>query len=216
MKNLAVIIVAGGSGQRIGSSTPKQFLEIQDKPILLHTLEAFSEAGERIVVLPQEHVGLWVEICEKFSVTLKHKIALGGKNRVESVSSGLSLVGDAQYVAVHDGVRPFVSQEVIENTYTLAREKGAAIPVVELSDTIRMVKKDGSSTTLERSSLRAVQTPQIFKAGLLKDAYKNIASLGTAGSFTDDASVVEALGFEVALSEGSPSNIKITYARDLE
>ncbi len=212
MKNLSVIIVAGGSGQRMGSETPKQFLEISCKPILLHTLEAFSGVGERIVVLPREHVALWTEICERFCVELKHKIAIGGSNRIESVRNGLSLV-DAQmeYIAVHDGVRPWVSSEVIQRTFDLAKEKGAAIPVVEVSDTIRTMTAEGKSETLDRTRLRAVQTPQIFSVELLKNAYSH----AQGDSFTDDASVVEALGFEVALAEGSPENVKITYARDL-
>ncbi|MFI3294409.1 MAG: 2-C-methyl-D-erythritol 4-phosphate cytidylyltransferase [Rikenellaceae bacterium] len=213
MKNLAVIIVAGGSGQRMGSTTPKQFLLIDGLPILVRTLMAFSDAAQRVVVLPEDHIPYWNELLEKYRITFTHTIVGGGKTRFQSVSNGLKAIDpNIGFIAVHDGVRPFVTTHVIENTLECAKEHSAAIPVIEVSDTIRQIDNQGASHTLQRDRLRAVQTPQIFARDLLLSAYEQ----EELSSFTDDASVVEQLGEHVALAQGDPKNIKITYPSDIQ
>lgn len=213
MNNLAVIIVAGGSGKRMLTETPKQFLPLGGRPMLFKTIEAFSGAMQRVVVLPAEWVDSWRELCVEYGFGVEHDVVEGGSERFFSVVKGLKAVrGDAEFVAVHDGVRPFVSVQVIENALFIAQECGCAIPVVEVSDSVRMANEDGSSQALLRSRLRAVQTPQIFRREILQSAYKQIFSV----SFTDDASVVESAGYRVALSRGDVENIKITYKNDLK
>lgn len=209
-----VIIVAGGSGSRFGSEVPKQFIPLCGKPVLMHTIDKFAQAGASIIlVLPQSHHELWSTMCEQYQYNTPHTIATGGASRFESVSNGLKMLtlhqGDV--VAVHDGVRPLVSTELIERTYCTAQETGSAIPAIMPSDSIRMVDHDGGSHQLLRSDLRAVQTPQTFEASLLMGAY----DVEFSPLFTDDASVVEAAGHSVTLVDGQPSNIKITHPIDL-
>ena len=197
------IIVAGGSGKRFGSEMPKQFLPLDGKPVLMRTTEKFDQAGATIVVvLPVEHQ------------EMSHTIADGGKTRFESVKNGIAAIenlADGNLVAVHDGVRPLASVELINRCYDTAQETGSAIPVVNPSDSIRQVMDDGTSQQLLRSSLRAVQTPQTFKAELLRGAY----DVEESPLFTDDASVIEAIGHQVALVEGEMANIKITTPIDM-
>ncbi len=209
------IIVAGGSGKRFGSELPKQFLPLEGKAVLMHTIEKFGQAGATIVVvLPAEHQEMWVAMCKETNFPVTHTIATGGKTRFESVKNGIAAIEDltaGDLVAVHDGVRPLVSLELINRCFDSAEQCGSAIPVVNPIDSIRQVNNDGSSKQLLRSSLRAVQTPQTFRAELLKGAYDVVES----PLFTDDASVAEAAGHQVTLVEGEVTNIKITTPIDM-
>lgn len=209
------IIVAGGSGKRFGSEMPKQFLPLDGKAMLMRTIEKFDQAGATIVVvLPNEHQELWMTMCKENNFAVTHTIATGGKTRFESVKNGIAAIedlADGDLVAVHDGVRPLASVELINRCYDNAKETGSAIPVVNPSDSIRQVMDNGCSKQLLRSSLRAVQTPQTFHAEWLKGAY----DVEESPLFTDDASVVESAGHQVTLVEGEVTNIKITTPIDM-
>ena len=216
MKTLA-IIVAGGSGTRFGAQLPKQFLELKGRPILMHTIEAFGHCGDCsfdiVVTLPADQMDLWQQLCHKYGFDLPHRVVPGGETRWHSVKNALDSIqdiNDVDIIAVHDGVRPLVTVELIGRTIETARRDGAAIPVVTLNDSVRQVKGE-ISHALDRSTLRAVQTPQAFDARLLHDAY----SLPYQPTFTDDASVVECAGHLVTLVEGDPHNLKITRPMDL-
>lgn len=213
MKNY-VIVVAGGKGLRMGGDIPKQFLLVKGKPVLMRTLEAFHACDaqlELILVLPADQQAYWKELCSTCHFTLPHRIADGGETRFHSVRNGLALVDEEGLVGVHDGVRPFVSQEVIRNCYREAAQKEAVIPVVEVVETLRRLEESGSET-VPRSSYRLVQTPQVFTVSLLKQAYAQPYS----PMFTDDASVVEAAGHAVHLIPGNRENIKLTTPFDLK
>ena len=207
------IIVAGGKGERMKTDIPKQFIEIQGKPILMHTIEAFLSYDallEIIVVLPQVQMDFWNDLCEKHRFNIAHSIVEGGETRFQSVINGLSTIKTSGLVAVHDGVRPLVSAATIARCYTEAEKSGNAIPVVDLVDSIRQITPEGS-LSVDRAAYRLVQTPQVFDVELLKKAYEQPYS----SLFTDDASVVESLGVEINLVEGNRENIKITTAFDL-
>lgn len=213
MKQTA-LIVAGGKGLRMGSELPKQFLPIDGKPVLMRTLEAFyrfDAAIDLILVLPEEQQDYWKGLCEKHRFPVPHRIVSGGETRFHSVRNGLAFVSGAGLVGVHDGVRPFVSQEVIRRCYEAAATKKAVIPVVDVVETLRQLTETGSHT-VDRSRYRLVQTPQVFDADLLKQAYEQ----DYTPFFTDDASVVEAMGTPVCLVEGNRENIKITTPFDLK
>ena len=208
-----VIIVAGGKGIRMGSDIPKQFLPIGGYPVLMHTLEAFytyNPSIHLILVLPISQQSYWRELCIKYHFSLPHDIADGGETRFHSVKNGLALV-DEGLVGVHDGVRPFVSQEVIVRCFDNAREKKAVIPVIGVVETVRHLTSYGSET-VPRENYKLVQTPQVFDVLLLKRAYEQTYVDG----FTDDASVVEAMGEQVFLVDGNRENIKITTPLDLK
>lgn len=208
-----VIIVAGGKGMRMGSDIPKQFLPIGGYPVLMHTLEAFytyNPSIHLILVLPISQQFYWRELCIKYHFSLPHDIADGGETRFHSVKNGLALV-DEGLVGVHDGVRPFVSQEVIVRCFDNAREKKAVIPVIGVIETVRHLTSYGSET-VPRENYKLVQTPQVFDVLLLKRAYEQTYVDG----FTDDASVVEAMGEQVFLVDGNRENIKITTPFDLK
>ena len=213
MRTIA-IIVAGGSGTRFGAQLPKQFLELGGKPILMRTIEAFGDgAFDIIVTLPVDQMSLWKDLCHKYAFTVPHRVVPGGDTRWHSVKNALDSIApieDVDVIAVHDGVRPLASTALIKRVLEAARHDGAAIPVVMLNDSVRQVTGD-ISHALDRSSLRAVQTPQAFEAKLLLDAY----SLPYESTFTDDASVVERAGHVVTLVEGEPHNLKITRPMDL-
>ncbi|MDR2936698.1 MAG: 2-C-methyl-D-erythritol 4-phosphate cytidylyltransferase [Rikenellaceae bacterium] len=216
MNDTAIIIVAGGSGTRMGATLPKQFLELSGKPLLMHTVERFSDAlpGARlIVVLPVAQIGHWTALCEKHGFTVPVEVAAGGESRFASVARGLAAVGDAVFVGVHDGVRPLVSRELILSVLARGRRTGAAIPAVEVTDSLREIFPDGKSAVVDRGRYRAVQTPQFFGTGLLRRAY---AAAGDGAAFTDDASVVEAWGHPVSLCPGDRRNLKITTSEDLD
>ena len=194
---------------------PKQFLPLDGKAVLMRTIEKFDEAGATIVVvLPAEHQEMWMTMCKESNFAVTHTIATGGKTRFESVKNGIAAIenlADGDLVAVHDGVRPLASVELINRCYDNAQETGSAIPVVNPSDSIRQAMDDGTSRQLLRSSLRAVQTPQTFRAELLKGAY----DVEESPLFTDDASVVESAGHQVTLVDGEVTNIKITTPIDM-
>jgi len=211
---LSAIIVAGGKGLRMGSDIPKQFLNIGGRPVLMHTLEAFATAIEGIrliLVLPEEHIPYWRDTCKAHGFTVAHTVVAGGETRFHSVANGLQAITDDEgLVAVHDGVRPFVSAEVIRNTFSAAAQYGAALPVVPVVETLRELA-DGTSVTRDRRLFRLVQTPQVFDTRLLKRAYTQ----QYLDTFTDDASVVEALGNRMHLVEGNTENIKLTTPFDI-
>jgi 2-C-methyl-D-erythritol 4-phosphate cytidylyltransferase len=209
-----VIVVAGGKGTRFGAVTPKQFLSLKSKPVLQRTLEAFfmyNQNIECILVLPEQHIPTWKELIKEHNFTLKHKIVVGGEERFHSVKNGLKQA-TGQLIAVHDGVRPLVSKEAIERCFKSAQEKGSGIPVLPVVDSLRKVDGLGKSEAVIRSEYRIVQTPQCFAKDLLNKAYE----LSFSSNFTDDASVVEALGETVYLVEGNSENIKITTPFDLK
>ena len=209
------MIVAGGKGLRMGSELPKQFLPIGGKPVLMHTLEAFHRFDKRmqlILVLPREQQGFWRELCEMHRFNIRHEIADGGETRFHSVKNGLALInGIGGMVGVHDGVRPFVSQEVIARCFREAAVRKAVIPVIDLVETVRHLTGSGSET-VNRNDYKLVQTPQVFDVDLLRRAYEQEFT----PFFTDDASVVEAMGVPVHLVEGNRENIKITTPFDLK
>lgn len=209
-----IIIVAGGKGLRMGGDIPKQFLPIGGKPVLMRTLEAFHQYDPSIhivLVLPVSQQAYWKELCETYSFDLLHEIADGGETRFHSVKNGLALVEGEGVVGVHDGVRPFVSQEVIARCYEEALAKHAVIPVIGVVETVRhLVGED--SVTVPRDRYKLVQTPQVFDVALLHRAYEQPFT----ELFTDDASVVEALGEKVHLVEGNRENIKMTTPFDLK
>lgn len=208
------LIVAGGKGLRMGSDLPKQFLPVGGKPVLMRTLEAFYTCNPEmqiILVLPRSQQPYWAQLCEEHSFSLPHVVADGGETRYHSVKNGLAYVGSSGLVGVHDGVRPFVSQEVIARCYTLAAEKKAVIPVIDIVETVRHLKGEGS-VTVNRDDYKLVQTPQVFDVDLLKQAYEQPYT----PFFTDDASVVEAMGVPVHLAAGNRENIKITTPFDLK
>lgn len=208
-----VLIVAGGKGLRMGSDLPKQFLPIGGKPVLMHTIEAFhcfDRTMKIILVLPKEQQTYWQELCAKHSFVIEHTVADGGETRFHSVKNGLACVNSG-LVGVHDGVRPFVAPEVIKRCYELAAIKKAVIPVIDVVETVRHITETGSET-VSRNDYKLVQTPQVFDAELLKQAYAQEYT----PFFTDDASVVEAMGVSVCLAEGNRENIKITTPFDLK
>ena len=212
-----VIIVAGGKGLRMGSDVPKQFLPVGGVPVLMRTISRFAEAVPGlgiILVLPESQHGYWDSLCCEHSFAVSHTVVNGGDTRFASSRNGLMAIpADAQgLVGIHDGVRPFVSAEVICRCYDAARSHGAAIPVMPVTDTLRLVSPDGGGHNVLRSDYRVVQTPQVFQARLLKQAYGQEYS----SAFTDDASVVEAMGVEVELVRGNRENIKITTPFDLK
>ena len=209
-----IIIVAGGKGLRMGGDIPKQFLPVCGKPVLMRTLEAFHayDASMRLIlVLPVSQQAYWKQLCEEYQFELAHEIANGGETRFHSVKNGLALVEEEGLVGVHDGVRPFVSQEVINRCYEEAASLKAVIPVIGVVETVRHLTEEGSET-VPRDQYKLVQTPQVFDVTLLRRAYQQEYT----DLFTDDASVVEALGEKVYLVEGNRENIKLTTPFDLK
>lgn len=212
MKKYA-IIVAGGTGKRMGESLPKQFLKLGGTPILIHTLQAFQAADpeiELILTLPQEEIQFWDELNIWHQNYLEHKVVPGGETRFHSVKNALEHVGEG-LVAVHDGVRPFVSAKTINHSFEQAKVNKAVVTAVLMKDSVRQLDEKGNSKNIDRSSLRLVQTPQTFDLDLLKSAYNT----DYKSSFTDDASVVEAYGHKITLIDGEYQNIKITTPEDL-
>lgn len=214
MKRYA-IIVAGGKGLRMGGEVPKQFLPIGGKPVLMRTIEAFVSAYDEmevILVLPAEQHGYWEQLCQEYSFNIPVRIACGGETRFHSVKNGLAAIPQTAtgVVGVHDGVRPFVSRETIHRCYDEALVSKAVVPVTPVVETLRHLCGEGSET-VSRDEYRLVQTPQTFDIQLLRQAY----SQDYTPFFTDDASVVEAMGHQVALVDGNRENIKLTTPSDL-
>lgn len=209
------IIVAGGKGSRFGSDIPKQFLPLNNMPVLMHTINRFAKCNASIiVVLPEAQIEDWKSLCKENNFTTPHSIVSGGSTRFHSVKNALCTINaeKGDLIAVHDGVRPLVTDEIINEAYDTATIHLSAVPAIDVTDTIRQLEnEDGTSKALLRSSLRAVQTPQTFEATLLINAY----NAPFTDAFTDDASVVEAAGHIITLTHGSPRNIKITHSIDL-
>lgn len=210
-----IIIVAGGKGLRMGGDLPKQFLPIAGKPVLMHTIERFYKYNNElgiILVLPREQQEYWRQLCAKHHFEINHKVVDGGATRFHSSQNGVAaLPDDAQgVVGIHDGVRPFVSEETIARCFEAARKHGAALPVLPVVDTLRRVTDDGGYN-VQRNDYRTVQTPQAFDIQLLKQAFRQPYS----DAFTDDASVVEAMGHKVTMVDGNRENIKLTTPFDL-
>lgn len=213
-----LIVVAGGTGSRMGADMPKQFLLLKGRPILMRTIERFREALPKlkvVLVMHPDYVDLWNRLCEEYKFDCPCKVVEGGKERFHSVKNGLDSITDAEpdaVVGVHDAVRPLVDTEVIREAYRLAKTQGAVVPVVAATDSVRMLRADGTSVALERKNICLVQTPQVFSLSLLREAY----SQPYTPAFTDDASVVESLEKKVTLISGNKENIKITTPVDME
>ena len=208
------IIVAGGKGLRMGNDLPKQFIPINGKPILMRTIESFYNTDNTInivLVIPASHRDYWAKLCVDYQFMIPHIIALGGETRFHSVRNGLELV-DEGIVAVHDGARPFASHSLIKKCFEEAETKTAVIPVIDSTDSLREVLDSENSQIIDRSRIKMVQTPQVFRSEILKKAY----SANLSDTFTDDASVVEAIGQHVHLVKGEITNIKVTTPLDLK
>lgn len=207
------LIVAGGKGTRIKSKLPKQFLELNGLPILMHTINAFLRYNREmtiILVLPEDDFALWSELCVKHNFTAKLILTKGGESRFQSVKNGLAKIEGEGVVAIHDGVRPLVSEDIIGASFHLAAVHESAVAAVRLKESIRMTDQDNTKA-MDRSRFRLIQTPQTFKVSLIKQAYQQKED----ASLTDDASVAERAGHIISLFEGSYENIKITTQEDL-
>ena len=213
-ENHAVIFVAGGTGTRMGRALPKQFLTLNNTPILVHTLRnfhAFNPFFEMVVVMHHEYISFWKDLCLQFENVPEHKVVAGGEERFHSVQNGLNALSEKiEFVAVHDAVRPLVSHETLSRCFQALNENSAVVPVIPINDSIREVHGTGNKS-VDRSLFKRVQTPQCFRASVLKEAYNKPFS----PLFTDDASVVEANDHSVFLVEGNLENIKITSPIDL-
>ena len=210
----AVIIVAGGSGTRMGSPIPKQFLNVANRPILMHTIETFFHYRsdmQIIVVLPRKEFDMWAKLCERYQFAIAHDMAFGGDTRFESVKNGLALVKGEALTGIHDGVRPLVSTATLERCYADAQLHGNAIPVMPLTESIRRITRTGNQAE-DRAAFVSVQTPQVFQWQQIANAY----NVPFSPLFTDDASVVEHAGHAIHLTEGNVENIKITTPVDLK
>ena len=217
MESTGIIIVAGGSGSRAGGARPKQFRFLGGMPVLARTINTFAAAlpgAEIVAVLPEQHIGFWKNLSARFDVA-EHKIVAGGAERFHSVRNGLAaLTSDPGLIAVQDGVRPLGSIAMIRRVAEAAARHGAAVPVVEPVDSFRETDADEAgnvaSHIVDRRFLRIVQTPQIFRSDILRRAYE----AEYRAEFTDDASVVEAIGQTVCLAEGERENLKLTTPGD--
>jgi 2-C-methyl-D-erythritol 4-phosphate cytidylyltransferase len=212
------IVVAAGKGTRLGGNRPKQFLELGGIPVVIHTLRQFErsrEINEIVIVLPAEQTDSFLSLAKEFGLQKSMQVVAGGETRAQSVARGLALVGQAEIVAVHDGVRPFVSPDEIDQVVNAARTTGAAVLVAPVTDTIKEIKEDRVIHTLPRADLRRALTPQCFRLELLKRAYQTLSEIEVAREVTDDSVLVERLGVEVVAIEGSSRNIKITREEDL-
>ena len=211
--NQYAVVVAGGKGSRIKSQVPKQFLELNGLPVLMHTLLSFYKYSEKIkviLVLPEGDFGTWHALCSRHNFTWPVILQKGGDTRFQSVKNGLEKIEADGLVAIHDGVRPLVSVDTITASFQLAARSESAVAAVPLKESIRMVEGNGT-TAVDRTKFRLIQTPQTFKISLIKHAYQIQEDL----DLTDDASVAERAGFTISLFEGSYENIKITTAEDL-
>ncbi|HRO43215.1 MAG TPA: 2-C-methyl-D-erythritol 4-phosphate cytidylyltransferase [Flavipsychrobacter sp.] len=207
------VIVAGGQGTRMGTAIPKQFLELNGKPVLFHTINAFASAlpdVQIVLVLPPHQISYAQMVLQSFSERIDLTIVGGGETRYQSVQNGLKEIPEDAIVFVHDGVRPLVSAALINRCYQQALEKGSAIPAIAVADSMRIVKNE-TTEPLDRSKLRIIQTPQTFRASILLPAMRQHFS----DAFTDEATVVEAFGEQVYLIAGERSNIKITTPEDM-
>ena len=213
MAEIGVVIVAGGSGRRMGGALPKQFMMLGNLPILGHTINRMRQAlpaSQIVVVLPEDHIKLWRNLSARFDIA-KHEITAGGAERFYSVKNGINALSpEIKTIAIHDGVRPLASKKLIIKLILEAEKNGAVIPAVAPADSYRIVDENGSHI-IDRSQLRMIQTPQVFSAEVLRAAYEQPFS----ATFTDDASVAEAAGHKITLIEGERQNIKITTPSDM-
>lgn len=211
--NRYAIILAGGTGVRMSSAIPKQFMLLGPKPLLMHSINEFYSSGisNITVVIPLTFLDYWNKLCREYSCDIPHKVVAGGLFRTQSVKNGLDTIEDEDaLVAIHDGVRPFVSADMINQAFNLAQETGTAVPYIDLTDSLRMI--DGKiNTHVDRNLYKSVQTPQCFSLSILRQAY----SFAQVPSFTDDAALVEQLNIPVTLFKGREDNIKITTPLDL-
>lgn len=210
----SVIIVAGGTGTRMGSQIPKQFLELKGKPVLMRTIEKFSNFDsqmEIILVLPVNQVPQWDKLCIHHKFFVKHQIAFGGETRYHSVRSGITEVIPGSLIAIHDGVRPLVTPGTIRRCFETAEMEGNAIPSMTSSESVRYVK-NSMNHYVARKDIKLIQTPQVFQWNQVQNAYDQ----EYREKFTDDSSVVEAMGYPLNLVAGNPENIKITTPLDMK
>lgn len=212
--NHYAIIVAGGSGTRMHSAVPKQFLLLNGVPVLMHTINAFHLSRTQpqiIVVLHPDSHQYWNDLCAEHNFTIPHQLVSGGETRFHSVKNGIGLVEDDNtIIAIHDAVRPLVTKEIIDEAFDCAEQYGNAIVAIKSRDSVRQIK-DNRSQSLNRDEIYLIQTPQTFQAAQLKKAYLQPFQ----ESFTDDASVVEQTGVNINLVGGSYQNIKITFPEDI-
>lgn len=209
------IIVAGGSGSRMQHKIAKQFLLLDEKPILMHTLEAFSRSEfqpELLLVLNIHQHSYWETLCKAHDFNISHQLIKGGEQRFHSVKNGLKAIKGKGIVAIHDAVRPLVSDDLISRSYQEAGALGNAVAGITPTDSVRKLNIEGNTEALNRNELLLIQTPQTFQVDLLKKAYQQ----PFRNEFTDDASVAEYSGFTIHIIEGARENIKITYPEDLE
>ena len=211
-----VIIVAGGTGSRMGSNIPKQFLLINGLPVLMHTIKAFRNYSEKlsiILVLPADQFDFWQILCEQYSFPISYQLIAGGNTRFDSVKNGLnSIKASDGLIAVHDGVRPLISKEIISESFKQAAVFGSAVVSVPMKDSIRRINEKGKNVAEDRAAFRLIQTPQTFRLDWMMNAFKTSYQL----HFTDCASVLEAAGYSIQLIEGAYENIKITTPEDLK
>jgi 2-C-methyl-D-erythritol 4-phosphate cytidylyltransferase len=211
----AVIIVAAGSGSRMGGELPKQYLKLLGKPLIIHTIEKFHKFDPEmkiVVVLATAQRKLWDEMAGSYEISREVTIASGGDTRYDSVKNGLTHIEEEVITGIHDAVRPFVSQDTLERCYEAAIREGSGIPVIGMDESVRMIDLKGGSAHMDRSRLRRVQTPQVFRSDRIKQAYQQPYD----SAYTDDASVYEALFGKVTLVEGNRENIKITTPTDMK
>lgn len=211
--NKIVLIVAGGSGIRMNSGIPKQFMLLHNRPILMHTLSVFHRYNrnmEIILALPENQTEKWKELCKTHEFRILHQVVSGGETRFHTVKKNIAGLPDSSLVAIHDGVRPLVSLDTIDRCFQTASEFGNAVPCIGIPETLRRLNGK-RSRQVNRTKYRLIQTPQVFIADLLKKAYDQ----DYRPDFTDDAGVVENLGHTIRLVEGNTENIKITYPQDL-
>ena len=208
-----VIIVAGGQGMRFGGELPKQFFYIRERPLMMHTIDLFNfyDRDMQIIIgLQEKFHSHWESVCEQFHFDVPHQLSPGGETRFQTVKNALLLVTPGNLVGIHDAVRPLIYRRTIDDCFDAAEQHGASLPSIELNDSIRELTPNGSRWA-DRDSFRLVQTPQVFRADLLKRAF----SKGTHLDVTDDASLIERLGVRVKIVKGTYSNIKITTPEDL-
>ncbi len=205
------LIVAGGKGARMNSSIPKQFLLLNNIPILIHTINAFSDLDEILLVLPKEQFNYWNQLCLKYNLNIPHTIIAGGESRFDSVKNGLDEICNESIVLIHDGVRPFISKKIIAKLINTVKKKVGVVPVIKLKDSIRKISND-STKPISRKDLYKIQTPQCFLSTEIKTAYQQVSSK----EFTDDASVFESISGTILPIMGEERNLKITTKEDLE
>jgi 2-C-methyl-D-erythritol 4-phosphate cytidylyltransferase len=213
--NYYAVIVAGGSGNRMNNSIPKQFLLLSGRPVMMHAIEVFYDCPQKpkiIVVLGQDLHELWLSLCSTHNFTVPHALVNSGSERFDSVKNGLELISEDGIVAIHDAARPLVSASVVKTSFEIALLKGNCVVGTPSVDSVRITNPDGSSSAVDRGLLRLVQTPQTFILSELKKAYE----VDYKPHFTDDASVMEAYGISINIIEGNRENIKITYSEDLD